>query len=108
MGRRLDGLARSYSGPHGEGGREKTHLSGMAVRCRDLLRGRHYDIVQRLEITDGMGREDEAFDTLKSRARALGANLIVDVRFGHGESGAEGVRVSGTAVRAYDSPPSGQ
>jgi uncharacterized protein YbjQ (UPF0145 family) len=93
---------------HGEGGREKTHLSGMAVRCRDLLRGRQYDVVQRLEITDGMGREDEAFDKLKSRARALGANLIVDVRFGHGESGSEGVRVSGTAVRAYDPPPSGQ
>ncbi len=92
---------------HGEGGPAKTHLSGMAVRCKDLLRGRRYDVLERLEIADGMGREDQAFDKLKARARAIGANLIVDVRFGHGESKSEGVRVSGTAVRAYDAPPPG-
>lgn len=87
---------------HGEGGPAKTHLSGMAVRCRDLLRGRKYDVIEHMVIDDRMGREDAAFARLKAAANALGANLVIDVKFVHGEAGTGGVRVSGTAVRASE------
>jgi len=87
---------------HGEGGRAKTHLSGLAVRCRDLLRGRKYDVIQHMVIDDRMGREEAAFARLKVQANALGANLVIDVKFVHGEAGTGGVRVSGTAVRARE------
>ncbi len=83
---------------HGDG-HERTHMSGTAVRCKDLLNGRAYDVLDHLVIKAKMGGEDEAFDELKRRARALGANLILEAKFQHGESSAEGVVVSGTAIR---------
>ena len=86
---------------HGEGG-PRTHLSGTAVRCNDLLRGRRFDVLEKIEITAAMDREDDALAELKSRAIARGANLLLEVRFEHGE--ANTTRVSGTAVRAYDAP----
>lgn len=86
---------------HGDG-HERTHMSGTAVRCKDLLNGRKYDVLDHIVIKAKMGGEDEAFDELKRRARELGANLILEAKFKHGESKAEGVVVSGTAVRAYD------
>ena len=86
---------------HGDG-HERTHMSGTAVRCKDLLNGRTYDVLDRIVIKAKMGGEDEAFDELKRRARELGANLILEAKFRHGESAAEGVVVSGTAVRAYE------
>ena len=86
---------------HGEGGSEVTHLSGMAVRCRDILRGRKYDVIKQLDIAGAMGKEDDAFDELKKTAWATGANLLINVTFEHGE-GADGkTHVFGTAVRAY-------
>jgi uncharacterized protein YbjQ (UPF0145 family) len=85
---------------HGDG-HERTHMSGTAVRCKDLLDGRKYDVLERIVVNAKMGGEDEAFDELKRRARALGANLILEAKFRHGESSGEGVTVSGTAVRAY-------
>jgi uncharacterized protein YbjQ (UPF0145 family) len=86
---------------HGNG-HERTHMSGTAVRCKDLLNGRKYDVLEHIVIKAKMGGEDEAFDELKRRARDLGANLILEAKFRHGESASEGLVVSGTAVRAYD------
>ena len=86
---------------HGEAG-EATHLSGSAVRCKDLLRGRRYDVLGKIEVTAAMDHEDEALAELKARARARGANLIIDVGFEHGD--ATITRVVGTAVRAFESP----
>jgi uncharacterized protein YbjQ (UPF0145 family) len=36
---------------HGEGGHEPTHLSGMAVRCHDLVKGRSYDVISKLDVS---------------------------------------------------------
>ena len=84
---------------HGEAG-EATHLSGSAVRCKDLLRGRRYEVLGTIEVTAAMDHEDEALAALKARARARGANLIIDVGFEHGD--ADKTRVVGTAVRAFE------
>lgn len=86
---------------HGNG-HERTHMSGTAVRCKDLLNGRKFDVLERIVVKGKMGGEDEAFDELKRRARVLGANLILEAKFHHGESASEGVTVTGTAVRAYE------
>jgi uncharacterized protein YbjQ (UPF0145 family) len=85
---------------HGEGGAEKTHLSGTAVRCRDLLHGRKYDVLGKIEATAEMEHEDEALASLKKAATARGANLILEVHFEHGEG--EKTKIMGTAVRAYN------
>lgn len=84
---------------HGEGG-EPTHLSGSAVRCKDLLRGRRFEVLGKIEVTAEMDHEADALAELKSRALARGANLILEVRFDHGEG--KKTRVLGTAVRAYE------
>lgn len=84
---------------HGEGGSEKTHLSGTAVRCRDLLRGRKYDVLATIEATAEMGHEEDAIPMLNKQAREKGANLILNVHFEHGEG--DRTKVSGTAVRAF-------
>lgn len=87
---------------HGESGAERTHLSGTAVRCNDLLHGRRYEVLEQIDVRDAMGREDAVFDALKERARRAGANLVLGVHFVHGEGPSEGVRAYGTAVRAYE------
>ena len=86
---------------HGEGGSEVTHLSGMAVRCRDILHGRKYDVIKELDIAGAMGKEDDAFEQLKKAALATGANLVLNVKFEHGEGPDGKTHVYGTAVRAY-------
>lgn len=85
---------------HGEGGPAPTHLSGMAVRCRDLLKGRNYDVIGQISIKGAMGKEEEAFAELKARATAMKADLILDVKFEHGEGGeGAGTMIKGTAIR---------
>jgi uncharacterized protein YbjQ (UPF0145 family) len=85
---------------HGEGGEAPTHLAGLAVRCRDIIRGRPYDVVGKLVVHKPMGKEEEAFADLKAQATALHANLILDVKFIHGEGGeGEGTTMTGTAAR---------
>jgi len=79
---------------------EKLHLSGTAVRCRDLLRGRHYEVLAQLNILKPMGHEEDALADLRARARSLGANLILDVHFEHGDESQ--MHITGKAVRAYD------
>src|SRR5579864_1052735 len=70
---------------HGEPGEEPTHLSGMAVRCNDLIKGRQYDVLGRIEVPGDMGDEDAAYDKLRERASAMHADLIIDIGFEHGE-----------------------
>jgi uncharacterized protein YbjQ (UPF0145 family) len=84
---------------HGEGGGEATHLSGMAVRCKDLIRGRPYDVVGEIDVPGRMGHDDEAFAALRARASALHADLITDIRYEHGEGEGKPPHLSGKAIR---------
>jgi uncharacterized protein YbjQ (UPF0145 family) len=85
---------------HGEGGSAPTHLSGMAVRCRDLIQGRQYDVIGSISIKGAMGKEEDAFAQLRAKATAMKADLVLDVTFEHGE-GADGAgtTIKGTAIR---------
>ena len=84
---------------HGEPGEEPTHLSGQAVRCNDLLKGRAYDVIGDVEVKQKMGDEEGLYRAMKQKAKSLGADLIVDVQFEHGEGGEEGLKLSGKAIR---------
>ena len=46
-----------------------------------------------------MRREEDALSELKARARALHADLILGVKFEHGEGEGQPTRVTGTAIR---------
>jgi uncharacterized protein YbjQ (UPF0145 family) len=83
---------------HGEAGPAPTHLSGIAVRYRDLLHGRSYQVIRELEATAPMGHEEEADAELSRQAREVHADLILNVQFHHGEGEAP-VRVTGKAIR---------
>ncbi|MBN4050133.1 hypothetical protein JYT28_00095 [Desulfobulbus sp. AH-315-M07] len=85
-----------HHGDHEGGG---VHLSGMAVRCKDLIRGRSYDLVAVVHAEAPMGHEDEAFRKLKRDAVALGADLIVDITFEHGDGTDHTVALRGKAIR---------
>ncbi len=84
---------------HGEPGEEPTHLSGMAVKCRDLLQGRTYTVLGKIEIKGAMGKEDDAEAELLRRAGEMHADLLLDMGFEHGEGGSQPTRVWGTAVK---------
>ncbi len=84
---------------HGEPGEEPTHLSGEAVRCNDLLKGRAYDVIGNVEVTQKMGDEEGLYRAMKQKAKSLGADLILDVKFDHGEGGDQPLKMSGTAIR---------
>jgi hypothetical protein len=79
-------------------GKAATHLSGMAVRCRDLLRGRPYDVIGVVEVPGDMGNEEQAFRALKERARVVHADLLLGVTFVHGE-GTGPTHLRATAIR---------
>lgn len=81
---------------HGEAG-EESHLSGLAVRWipEDA---RAYDELGSIVVETASGAADKGFAQLRARARALGADKLVDVRFEHGADGAPS-RLTGTAVR---------
>ena len=85
---------------HGEGGKEPTHLSGMAVRCNDLIKGRSYDVLGKLEVNGDMGGEERAFAQLLGKAATMKADLLINVEFEHGEGGdGEPTKVRGTAIK---------
>ncbi len=85
---------------HGEGGSAPTHLAGLAVRCKDLLRGREYDVIGDITARKPMGKEEDVFADLKKQAAAMHANLVIDIKFIHGEGGeGEGTTMTGTAIR---------
>lgn len=81
---------------HGEGG-ERSHLSGLAVRFK-VRDARAYDVLDHIVIESDPNGADKGFGALRARAKALGADKIVDVKFDHGEGG-EPSRLTGTAVR---------
>jgi uncharacterized protein YbjQ (UPF0145 family) len=84
---------------HGEPGEEPTHLSGEAVRCNDIVRGRAYDVLGAVRITHKMGDEAGLLREMKQKAKSMGADAILEVSFEHGEGGDEPLKMSGTAVR---------
>ena len=84
---------------HGEAGEEPTHLSGVAVRCRDLLHGRKCDVLGKVDVAGRMGHEEDALSELRSRAYSMHADLIVGVEFEHGEGEGKPTHVTGMAVR---------
>lgn len=85
---------------HGAGGTAPTHLSGLAVRCGDLLQGRQYDVIQKIDIDGTMGDEEDAYAALKEKARELGADLILGIEFHHGTGGpGTKTHISGTAIK---------
>jgi uncharacterized protein YbjQ (UPF0145 family) len=79
-------------------GKAATHLSGMAVRCRDLLRGRPYDVIGVVEVPGDMGEEEQALRSLRERGRTVHADLLIDVSFVHGE-GTAPTLLRATAIR---------
>lgn len=85
-------------------GKAATHLSGTAVRCRDLLRGRAYDVIGIVEVPGDMGDEARAFNALKARARAVHADLLLGLTFVHGEGTAPSM-LRATAVRIRETTP---
>jgi uncharacterized protein YbjQ (UPF0145 family) len=84
---------------HGEPGEEPTHLSGIAVRCNDLIKGRAYDVLGHIEVPGKIGDEDDAERELLARARAMRADLVIDIGFEHGDGEHRPTKVSGTAIR---------
>ncbi len=74
------------------------HLSGEAVRFRDLIGGRHYEVISQLDVEAPMGDEEAGLRELQRQAAQLHADLIVGVRFEHG-SGEGPLHVDGSAVR---------
>jgi hypothetical protein len=63
------------------------------------LKGHAYDVLGHITIDGEMEHEDAALRALQRRAAAMGANLVVDVHFEHGDS--DKTKVTGTAVHAY-------
>lgn len=85
---------------HGEAGNEPTHLSGIAVKCNDLLKGRTFDVIEKMDVAGAMGEEDEAYDKMRERAFGqLHADLIIDISFEHGEGANAKTHVYGTAIK---------
>ena len=84
---------------HGEPGEEPAHLSGLAVRCNDLIKGRAYDVMGEVNVEDKMGSEDALYQKMKAKAKSIGADLILDVKFDHGEGGDVPLKMSGTAIK---------
>jgi uncharacterized protein YbjQ (UPF0145 family) len=83
---------------HGEGHGDRLHLSGMAVRYRNLLRNQPYDVVGELDIAADMDHQDQAMEELQRRAGKLNADLIIHIGYRHGE-GHEPIHLVGTAIR---------
>jgi len=72
-----------------------THERSVRFKVRDA---RTYDVIDHIVIETDPNRSDKGFGALRARAKELGADKIVDVKFEHGEGGAPS-RLRGTAVR---------
>ncbi len=101
---RLRAAARALGGDrvvdleyHLGGPGEMPRLSGLAARCSQLLAGRDYVVIQRISVSAAPGDHRAAFAEIAARARAMQAQLLVDVDY---EQGGEGdLRISGKAAR---------
>ena len=76
-----------------------TDLSGLAVRYNDLLRGRNYDVIEVIRVHEGEGNDADAMGELKRRAKALHADLVIDVEWHDNDAEKDGTYLSGTAIR---------
>ena len=85
------------AGPSGTSERA-VHVTGEAVRYRQLVDGRPYRVVARVGVTDRVGREHEALERLASRARAMRADLVIDIEVTN-NGGDAPFEVRGTAIR---------
>jgi uncharacterized protein YbjQ (UPF0145 family) len=73
-------------------------VMGEAVRYRERVDGRRYTVVARIGVTDRVGHEHEALERLASRARAMRADLVIDIEVtNRGED--TPFEVHGTAIR---------
>ncbi len=79
-------------------GENVTHFSGLAIRFNDLLRGRPYTVIGEVDVDASMLHEDEAYAELRRRARELHADLLLGVRFDHGD-GTGPVHLKAQAIR---------
>jgi uncharacterized protein YbjQ (UPF0145 family) len=79
-------------------GENITHFAGMAIRFNDLLRGRSYESLGRIDIDASMMHEDDAYAELQRRAREIHADLLLNVSFDHGD-GTRPLHVCATAIR---------
>jgi uncharacterized protein YbjQ (UPF0145 family) len=76
----------------------EVHVTGEAVRYRDVALGRRYAVLARIGVTDRVGHEHEALERLASRARAMHADLVIDIEVtNHGDD--VPFEVHGTAIR---------
>jgi len=77
----------------------ETHLSGLAVRNRPVLADKPYNVLGQVEVDAEMGREQEGMDQLREKAGSMGADVLVDVQFQHGEGGGEKTHLRGIAIK---------
>jgi uncharacterized protein YbjQ (UPF0145 family) len=84
---------------HGEGGGAVSHLSGMAVRYRNLKRDEPYDIVGFLDVAMDMEDQDAAIRELQRQSSRYDADLIIDIHYEHGEGNGEKIHLRGKAIR---------
>ncbi len=84
---------------HGEPGEEPTHLSGEAVRCHDLLQGRSYDVIGSVDVVEKMGSEEALYAAMRHKAKSMGADLILDLKFDHGDGEGQPLKMTGTAIK---------
>jgi len=70
----------------------------MAIRFNDLLHGRSYESLGRIDIDASMMHEDDAYAELQRRAREMHADLLLNVSFDHGD-GTRPLHVCATAIR---------
>jgi hypothetical protein len=83
---------------HGEGHGDRLHLSGIAVRYRELLRDEPYYVVGELDVVADMDHQERAVSELQRRGGQLHADLIIKINYRHGD-GSEPVHLTGTAIR---------
>lgn len=74
------------------------HVTGEAVRFHESMADRQYTVLARIGVMDRVGREREALARLAARARAMHADLVVDVEVTH-HAADEPFEVHGTAIR---------
>ena len=74
-----------------------SHPSRVAATAAD--RGVH-DVIGQVEVKGAMGKEERAFDDLMAKARTMNADLLINIKYDHGEGGeGEGSKMTATAVK---------
>ncbi len=54
-------------------------VTGLAVRYRDVVAGRSYDLLEHVSVPARSASDEAAIEQLRARARAAGADLIVNI-----------------------------